>query len=128
MQHAHSDANTVYAGLLTHLVRVALAALCLSYLSYFFVGTGISPETIAGAWHLSSSEYAAHMANLPDGGTSLLALLPDLCVIAVGSISLICITVLAVHFKRRGESLHWKLAAALAMVFAFAMSGLANRL
>ncbi|MDL2272879.1 hypothetical protein LJC23_07615 [Desulfovibrio sp. OttesenSCG-928-I05] len=128
MPHVNSDANTLYATLLNHLVRVALAALCLSYLSYFFMEAGVSPESIAGAWHLSSSEYAAHMANLPDSGSSLLARLPDFCVVAVGSISLICITVLAVHFKRRGESLHWKLAAALAVVFAFAMSGLANRL
>lgn len=122
------DDSALYAGILNRLVRFGLAALCLSYLTYFFADGGVSPNSMAAAWSRSSSEYAHYIAAMNEGAFSFIGFLPDLCVMALALISPVCVIALAVHYKRRGDALHWKLAALLAAVFLFAASGLANML
>ena len=122
------DANSLYAGILNTSVRVILVALCLSYLGYIFMDSGVSPNSIAAAWSRSSSDFAQYITAMNDNTFSLRDFLPELCVMALALISPVCIIALTIHYKKVGENLQWKLAAVLAFVFLFAASGLANLL
>jgi hypothetical protein len=118
----------LYARTLGLLVRLALAGLCASYLAYLFFSPAVPPEAIAALWPLPAGEFERAMEILRSGGQNWADRTPSIWIYAVGSVSPLCMAVLAAHYLRRGEKLQGKLAAALVLVFLFAMSGMANSL
>ena len=125
MKNEHDSAAPLYAKLLSILVSITLAGLCASYLVYIVFEPAISPETIASAWSLSAGDFEQAMARVQTNGIHWTDRFPFIWVYALCSISLVCMAVLAVHYLRRGEKLPGKLAGLLAVVFLFAISGLA---
>ena len=117
----------MYAKVLGVLSKIAMVLLVASYFIYIFWGDylAVPPEKIASLWALPSKEVSQILNNSP---STFLDAIPLLCVMALSSISLICMSLLLMRYAKEKAKLRAALAFFQVCIIGIAMSGIANEL